>query len=220
MSPTPICRTSQTPGADAGRIGFRIKGAKKIEIDANGNLVAAVGPNGGSDTVYEGDLGRPSMLEGREIIYNVGMAEGTYGLGQKPGTDGVWGAQSAHVPFYGNTFQSLAGTYSPQVLPLEIPAWQNSFIKYRAKAEENWQSEDQVTVFATMQGWLRPSGGLWQRNQSVNVVSPMLVMDGGMSLTAKSVTFTQDNQTGSRTTLELCNNAALAGLIPQGPGGG
>ena len=27
------------PGADAGRIGFRIKGAKKIEIDANGNLI-------------------------------------------------------------------------------------------------------------------------------------------------------------------------------------
>jgi hypothetical protein len=41
----------------------------------------------------------------------------------------------------------------------------------------------------------------------------MLIMD--MDLQAKSVTFTQDNNEGTRTTLELCNDLAMSGGTPQ-----
>ena len=44
------------------------------------------------------------------------------------------------------------------------------------------------------------------------MTSPMLIMQGE-KLRAKSVTFTQDNSTGTRTTLELCNENAFS----QGP---
>lgn len=217
-------RISIPPGTsaiDALDIPLRSLGSVKLTSNASSDVVAAVGPNGSSDTVYEGELGRPSYLEAREIIYNLGMAKGIYGIGQKPGSNDEWGAKVASVPFLGNSFsESLAGKYSPQALPLEVPAWSKDHLKGRTGADRDWQSEDQVTVYATVQGWLRPSGGLWQRNQVVRVVSPMLVMKGEIPFTAKSVVFTQDNQSGTRTTLELCNPAALGGLIPQGPGGG
>ena len=54
-----------------------------------------------------------------------------------------------------------------------------------------------------MQGWLRPSGGLWVRGQQVYVRSPMLIMD--QTLLLKAVSFTQDSETGTRSTLELVN---------------
>jgi prophage tail gpP-like protein len=77
----------------------------------------------------------------------------------------------------------------------------------------NWLTEDQITVTATVHGWERPSGGLWYRDQIVSVTSPMLIMKG-QPLIAKSVTFTQDDKTCTRTTLELCNANALGGLPP------
>jgi hypothetical protein len=43
----------------------------------------------------------------------------------------------------------------------------------------------------------------------------MLVLKGNEELKTKSVTFEQDNQGGTRTTLELCNAEALAGFKPQ-----
>ena len=43
----------------------------------------------------------------------------------------------------------------------------------------------------------------------MTVTSPMLIMNNE-KLRAKSVTFTQDNTTGTRTTLELCNENAFS----------
>jgi prophage tail gpP-like protein len=68
-------------------------------------------------------------------------------------------------------------------------------------------------TLVTVHGWLRPSGGLWDRNQTVFVTSPMLIMNQEPLIT-KVVTFTQDNETGARTTLELCNPSALGPIGP------
>jgi prophage tail gpP-like protein len=216
-------RISIVPGSsvlDALEEPLRALGGIALTSNVTGDLVAIAGPSGGSDTVYEGDLGRPSYIEGREIIYNPGMADGLDFSGQRPGTDASWGAAAAHVPFLGGPFSGFAGSgYSPAYIPLEIPAWSPTFLQGRSAMEASMQSSDQVTVFATVQGWLRPSGGLWQRNQKVLVNSPMLVLDGTEELTAKSVVFTQDDKTGTRTTLELCNALSLKGFTPQGPGG-
>lgn len=220
---TTFPRISIPPGTsvlEALELPLRSLGGIQLTSNPQGDLVAVVGPFGGQDTVYEGDLGRPSILEGRELIYNPGMASGIFSIGQKPGNNDEWGAKASHVPYHGNPFQSLAPSYAPQAVPLEIPAWTKDFLKGRSQGGQAWQQRDEVTVFATMQGWLRPSGGLWSAGQMVTVVSPMLVMDGGLSLQLKSATFTQDDKSGTRTVLELMNEAALAGFTPQGPGGG
>lgn len=177
--------------------------------DAQGSFVAIAGPGKGGDSVIEGQ----NILIGREIIYNASMESAAPALGQQTGNNKKWGADVASVPFTSQEMQQLGKSMMPFVIPSELPTAEKDHLKGRASTERNWMAEDQITVFATVQGWLRPSGGLWDRNQQVHVTSPMLIMD--MDLTVKSVTFTQDNNEGTRTTLELCNPNALGGQIPQ-----
>lgn len=215
-------RISIPPGStvlDALEIPLRSLGHVQLTSNVTGDLVAQSGPSGGPDTVYEGELGRPSYIEAREIFFNSGIAKGLNHLGQKPGTDDEWGAKVSHIPFLSNSVASFAGGYAQQVMPNEIPAWSQQFLKGRSNMEENLQGEDEITVIVVVNGWLRPSGGLWEHGQEVVVISPILVLDedsgGENGFEAKSVTFEQDDKMGTRTTLELCNAAALAGTIPQ-----
>jgi prophage tail gpP-like protein len=174
-----------------------------------GQFVALMGPSGGSDTVIEGQ----NILVGREIIYNPSMESIAPTAGQGTANDQKWGPAVASSPFVIKQMLNLANSYQPFTLLSELPTSDNNHLNGRVGTEHNMMKEDRVTVFATVYGWLRPSGGLWQRNQTVHVKSPMLIMDD--DLTAKSVTFTQDNNEGTRTTLELCNPLAFAGGVPE-----
>lgn len=177
--------------------------------DAQGGFVAVVGPGGGGDTLVEGK----NILVGREIIYNEGMAGKTPAISQETGSDKKSMADVSHIPFMSGDMAQLGKQFAPFTIPMELPTADKKHMEGRTSTERNWQAEDQITVFITVYGWLKPSGGLWERNQTVHVTSPMLIMD--MDLTAKSVTFTQDSSEGTRTTLELCNPAALGGQTPQ-----
>jgi prophage tail gpP-like protein len=188
-----------------------------------GDFALVVGPTGGSDEIVEGK----NMLEGREVIY-IPLAEagGTpksgngdskasqATVGQRPGDDQTWGAKAAHIPFLSQTFQLMGQKIVPQAIVPEIPLWDKSITQGRATSEAGWVTQDYVTVYGTIQGWLRPSGGLWVPGQNVVITSPMLVMNG-TSLTLKSATYSQDNQSGTRTVLECCNPLALGGDIPR-----
>lgn len=184
---------------------------KAVSFSSNpqGDFVAIVGKaQPSSDAVVEGR----NIIEARCIIYNPNVVSSAPSMGQRPGDDQTNGAKAAQ-PIAANMIKSLtAGTPLSAVGICEIPAWDKKTLEGRAKSESSWLSDDQITVFATVYGWLRPSGGLWYRSQEVSVTSPMLIMKGE-KLRAKSVTFTQDNQTGTRTTLELCNENAFS----QGP---
>jgi prophage tail gpP-like protein len=211
-------RLSMSPGTtvmEAIEIPLRALGGIDLTSNVKGDLVAVVGKGSDTDTVTEGI----DILEGREIIYQPGYQSGLYGIGQAPPGDQQSGTQGAHEKFHkniGEAMNSLAQA-TPGVIPLEIPAFLKGFLAGRTNADRDWQNKDWVTVFITLQGWLRRDGKLWDRNQQVRVKSPMLIMDGSLDLSVKSATFTQENQTGSRTVLELCNPLALGGGTPQGP---
>ncbi len=179
-----------------------------------GGVIVIAEHREGEDTIYEGDLGNPRYIEGREVIFNPGMATGMYSMAQGEGKDGKWGAPVSHAPFYADPFNiSLVGGNVPLIKVLEIPtANPEQFMAGRLTAEKEMQGSDLITVTVTVQGWMRPSGGLWNILQKCRVVSPMLVMDGSLALIPKNIIFTQDNQAGTRTTLELCNENAL-GII-------
>lgn len=180
--------------------------AIKFTSNPQGEYVVIVGPGTGSDSVTEGK----DIIIGREIIYNPAAASAKPAIAQGPSNDKQFGAKNYSAPFNQQTMQSLAGgKFPPGVIVGEIPTADKQVLGNRASTDGKWQGEDQITVNATVYGWLRPSGGLWQRNQKVIVNSPMLMMHGD-ELEAKSVVFTQDNKTGTRTTLELCNAQALA----------
>ena len=103
------------------------------------------------------------MLEGREIIYDPNMAGGVPSPAQGPGTDDKHGAQVASEPFFSKAFDTLGKKYVPGVLVPEMPFFGKELHEGRATSESNWLLEDYVTVYGTVQGWLRPSGGLWER---------------------------------------------------------
>lgn len=177
--------------------------AIKFTSNANGEYVVVVGPGQGNDSVTEGK----DIIIGREIIFNASAARSIPVISQSPSNDKQWGAKNYSGPFNKEAIDSFMSS-APSVIMNEIPTSDKEVLKNRGSNESGWMEEDQVTAIITVYGWLRPSGGLWERNQKVRVYSPMLIMNGD-ELEAKSVTFTQDNNTGTRTTLELCNANAL-----------
>jgi prophage tail gpP-like protein len=191
-------------GVDGGKFGIAHTG------DEFGNFVIMVGGIGGSDTLTEGR----NMLEGREVIYDPAQAGGVPSPSQGPGTNDTWGAHVASVPFVSKTFPIIGSKYPPGVVVPELPFMGKQLHEGRASSESNWLQEAFVTVYGTVYGWLRPSGGLWKRGQDVTVNSPMLVMNG-VPLILKSATFSQDNSTGTRTVLELVNQMALGHGTPK-----
>lgn len=212
---TKFPRISITPGqsvSNAAEMVLRQLGNYPMTSSPQGGIVVVAEHRAGEDTIYEGDLGNPPYLEGREVIFNPGMANGLYGVAQGEGKDAKWGTKIASEPFHADPFNfPFVGGKAPLVTALEIPTMNpEQFMVGRVTAEKEMQGSEEITVTVVVQGWFRPSGGLWDIKQKVHVVSPMLVMDGSLSLIPKSITFTQDNQTGTRTTLELCNELALS----------
>jgi prophage tail gpP-like protein len=177
--------------------------------NVQGDFCILVGGIGGSDVLTEGK----NMLEGREIIYDPTQVGGVPSPNQGPGNNDTWGAGVASVPFVSKTFPIIGQKYPPGVVVPELPFMGKQLQEGRASSESNWLQESYVTVYGTVHGWLRPSGGLWERGQEVTVNSPMLVMNG-VPLKLKSATFSQDNSTGTRTVLELCNALALGDGVP------
>lgn len=209
-------RISIIPGSsifEALEVPLRSLGGIGLTTDKTGALVACVGPNGGGDTVYEGELGWPSYIEANEVFYNSGVAKGLNHMGSIPPSDQVWGTAATHEKFYSQSFDSFSD--GKQAHQMESPAWDQDHMKGRSGTEGNLQGQDQITVFVVVNGWIKPTGGLWEVNKIVSVISPMLVLKGTEELKTKSVTYEQDNQIGTRTTLELCNRAALSGFRPQ-----
>jgi len=191
----------------------------KFTSDPEGSFVALVGPGEDSeDTLIEGE----NILVGREIIYSAALASDMPGITQGPGDDKKSGAAVTHMPFWTQSIQQFTGSanqFAPFVIPMELPTVDKQHMEGRTSSERDWMSMDQVTVFITVYGWLRPSGGLWKRFQTVHVKSPMLVMDN--ELKVKSATFTQDSAEGTKTVLECVNRLSdLPQLENPGPSRG
>ncbi len=164
----------------------------------------------GSGSVEEG----VNILEGREIIsqeFGPGVAIST---AQMPPTPANWGAAATQIS---NTQMNaigqsmgLAANFMPLVSHLEIPGGKGD-AEQRSGSENTALSPELVKVEVVVQGWFRGGdgkGGLWMPWDSVFVKSPMLIMNE--ELKCKSVTFTQDDRSGSRTTLELVRKGQMS----------
>lgn len=116
----------------------------------------------------------------------------------KPGDDGS-----------GKEKNELRGTapgmWAPAQSRLITPAeWTPNSIEdlmKRAKAEARWHDGAVITANITVQGWLRGGTDLWRVGDNVFVNSPMAPLQQTMKI--NTATFTQDNQSGTQTQLEL-----------------
>ena len=67
-----------------------------------------------------------------------------------------------------------------------------------------------------MQGWLKDGSSLWHAGEDYSVYSPMAMLNN--NLTAQNVTFSQDNNGGSITTLDLVSPNLLRSSLQFNPG--
>jgi prophage tail gpP-like protein len=93
------------------------------------------------------------------------------------------------------------------ITPSEQPVKNVQEVIDRAKNEALWHEGPQIEAHVTVQGWFRDGTSLWWPGDNVFVYSPMCPLN--MMMKIEQVTFTQDNDSGTETTLLLKQPWAL-----------
>jgi prophage tail gpP-like protein len=114
--------------------------------------------------------------------------------------------------------------YSVRKIPMEQPVRTPAEVQKRADAEKAFAESQELQATVTVQGWqpggAQGGGELWQPRKKVKVTSPMAALDDQLAI--QQVTFTQDNQSGSLTTLVLVQPYKIGqakGQLSGSPGG-
>jgi prophage tail gpP-like protein len=97
--------------------------------------------------------------------------------------------------------------YSPLLTIMEHPVWTPKEVALRNDTEVMWNEGQEIEATITVQGWFTSKGELWRAGQEVMVISPMAMLNEVLSI--ETVTFTQDSNGGSLTTLVCKNPLAL-----------
>jgi prophage tail gpP-like protein len=94
--------------------------------------------------------------------------------------------------------------YSPLLVAMEQPVWTQQEVQDRATFEARQSEGVIIEVTVVLYGWFTSSGALWAHcvGQDVTFTSPMTTLVNER-LSIRTVTSTQDSQSGTRTTLEL-----------------
>ena len=86
--------------------------------------------------------------------------------------------------------------------PLEHPPMSQAEVQSRAEYEKQFRDGTQIKAHVTVQGWLRDGINLWHCGDDVVVFSPMAMLNN-ILMKIQTITFQQDNQSGTTTELEL-----------------
>lgn len=185
----------------------------RITDDAKGNYVASYsGSTGGSGAaLVEGQ----NILEARATI-DVSQSYGTTDVrAQHQGSDTNWPAND-----YAATATSSGRQTRRKIVLLEEPGLAKDALT-RTLHELAFSGTAQIDCSCMVQGWQSSPGTLWDVNQTYTVSSPMLDLD--RQLKSRVVTYAQDDDYGTITTIELCTPESLTGsadIASTGSGGG
>lgn len=123
--------------------------------------------------------------------------------GQTKGDDGQYGQSASEIESWiASKRWRVRGVTSPLVTAVEHPVSTQHEIDLRAEFESIFTEGDSFEVTVTVQGWFSAEGELWRAGGLVSVHSPMAVLNHEV-LGIDTVTYTQDERGGTRTTL-LC----------------
>jgi prophage tail gpP-like protein len=118
---------------------------------------------------------------------------------------------------------TLEEFYSVRKIAMEQPVRTAKEVQTRADNEAAFAQSQELQATVTVQGWqpggAQGGGDLWRKGKKVKVTSPMAMLD--QELAIQQVTYTQDNQSGSLTTLVLVPPGMLAeakGSVSGSPG--
>ena len=105
------------------------------------------------------------------------------------------------------SFKGTGYRGSMLLTPSEQPVKNVQEVMDRAKNEALWHEGPQIEATVTVQGWFRDDTSLWLPGENVFVYSPMCPLN--MMMKIQDVTFTQDNNSGTQTTMLLKQPWAL-----------
>jgi prophage tail gpP-like protein len=134
------------------------------------------------------------------IISNEMMASIYSALGQAPNAEELTAKMAAEMEA-----QVTSGSYKGYYKFIQTVAEQSvkiiNELKSRAYYEARFRDGTQIRANVTVQGWLRDGVNLWRAGDDVSVYAPMAMLLFVMKI--QTVTFQQDDQSGTTTVLEL-----------------
>jgi len=147
--------------------------------------------------LYEGE----NILKMQCVISNEQVSSIYATKGQKAVADGTGPRQSAEMQAQvrGNALKGAMRKFLETVM--EQPVKTQAEVEARANYDAIQREGATITAHVTVQGWLRDGKTLWRPGDNVWVYSPMAMLNLAMKI--QTATFTQDNRSGTLTTLEL-----------------
>jgi prophage tail gpP-like protein len=177
----------------------------------DGELVAYASISGG---------GGGALIEGKNIQSATARIEDTtifpdqLNLGSTNGRDDYWGRRAAQAA--ANAQAPNVKGYKPYLLLGDRRMTTKEAVG-RLDYENLWLFNENIAADIVVYGWQSDSGALWEVGDSVQVDSPMLMLK--TKLYIRRVTFTQDNDQGSLSSLHLVSKLGITELnldVPEG----
>ena len=198
LDPTPFAKLQLEPGETVWDFCERIARPRGVIMGSDhlGNFLF-IGEHAGpiTDTLQEGqNILRMQCVISQEEIYDPYIVNGqSHGTDEKHGREQT--QQRAETP-------GSSPLYRPKLTPAEQPVQGISEIAARSRNEAKWGEGTKIQASVTVQGWFHPnSTRLWEPGEDVVINSPMALLS--QALKNEVVTFTQDRQSGSLTTLDM-----------------
>lgn len=178
-----------------------------LQDDENGDVVATqIDPQQGAGAQLQ--EGR-NILSANCVIDNQAMFSNLAAFGSHQGHDQSWG-DDARGP--AADVQGESKRYRPSSAVMPDQADDAEDVRRFLAHERNFRGSETIECVVTVQGWKKDQGGgLWKMGETVSIRSPMLLLDHDLAI--KTVTFGQDDSTGTTTTMTLVKPEHLSGAL-------
>ena len=196
LDPTPFIKLQNQPGEMVWDFLERLARVRKILLgtDPFGNFVFIGQHNG---LVVNRELIEGQNIKRCQCVIHKDMTYFKYEvIGSGPGSDGQWGTSASQIKGYASGSGYLQ---SILITPAEQPLASQAEANMRAQAEMLWHEGPEIELTVTVQGWFRDPNNLWWPGDNVFVKSPMVPLN--MLMKIQEVTFTQDNNSGTESTM-------------------
>jgi prophage tail gpP-like protein len=186
--------------------------------DKNGDLLA-----GGGDTnaAPVGDLTEGVNILRVSATWNNELAFSKWkGVGQQPGNDNDWPPRA--ISATGTNPSNPANWFN--LWHAEHPGDAQDMVA-RVNYEQALSGQAGLQIQVTVVGWKNPAGNLWDVDQNITLLSPMIFPTQKTPITFKahSCLYEQDNANGTTTTLSLVLPEFMSSIpinnIPDYPAG-